>query len=42
MADPQRTVRELLDRGIIEACFQKPRAEGLMAAIRTSESSVSV
>lgn len=33
-ADPQRTVHELLELGVIEACFQKPRAEGLIEAIR--------
>ncbi len=34
--DPERTVRELLDTGVIEACFQKPRAEGLLEAIRAT------
>ena len=36
--DPERTVRELLDTGVIEACFQKPRAEGLLDAIRATAS----
>jgi DNA-binding NtrC family response regulator len=34
--EPERTVRELLDTGVIEACFQKPRAEGLLDAIRAT------
>jgi DNA-binding NtrC family response regulator len=34
--DPERTVRELLDTGVIEACFQKPRAEGLLETIRAT------
>jgi DNA-binding NtrC family response regulator len=33
-SDPQRTVRELLDMGVIEACYQKPRTDDLIAAIR--------
>jgi DNA-binding NtrC family response regulator len=33
-SDPERTVRELLDTGVVEACFRKPRAEGLLDAIR--------
>jgi response regulator RpfG family c-di-GMP phosphodiesterase len=37
-ADPQRTVRELLESGVIEACYRKPRAEGLIEAIRQSAS----
>jgi DNA-binding NtrC family response regulator len=32
--DPQRTVRELLDMGVIHACYQKRRAQGLLDAIR--------
>jgi CheY-like chemotaxis protein len=35
-ADPQRTVRELLESGVIDACYRKPRAEGLIEAIRQS------
>jgi response regulator RpfG family c-di-GMP phosphodiesterase len=33
-ADPQRTMRELLESGVINACYQKPRATGLIEAIR--------
>jgi DNA-binding NtrC family response regulator len=33
-ADPQRTVRELLDLGVIEACYKKSRADGLVERIR--------
>jgi DNA-binding NtrC family response regulator len=33
-SDPERTVRELLDSGVVEACFRKPRADGLLEAIR--------
>lgn len=36
-SDPQRTVRELLDLGVIEACYQKPRVEGLIEAIRRQQ-----
>ena len=32
--DPERTVRELLDQGVVQACFRKPRADGLVEAIR--------
>jgi response regulator RpfG family c-di-GMP phosphodiesterase len=32
-ASPQRTVRELLEAGVIQAYFKKPRAEGLLDAI---------
>ncbi len=32
--DPQRTVRELIDRGIVEACYRKPWTDELVAAIR--------
>jgi len=32
--DPQRTVRELLDTGVIHACYQKGRAQGLIDEIR--------
>src|SRR5262245_2271894 len=32
--DPERTVRELLELGVIHACFKKPRADGLLEAIR--------
>lgn len=32
--DPQRTVRELIDRGIVEACYRKPWTDELIAAIR--------
>ena len=32
--DPKRTVAELLERGVIEACYKKPWTEGLIAAIR--------
>jgi response regulator RpfG family c-di-GMP phosphodiesterase len=32
--DPQRTVRELIDRGIIEAAYRKPWTEELIARIR--------
>lgn len=31
--DPERTVRELLAEGIVDACFRKPRADGLVEAI---------
>ena len=31
--DPERTVRELLELNVIEACFQKPRVDGLIEAI---------
>ena len=33
-SDPKRTVRELLELGVIEAFFRKPRAEGLIETIR--------
>lgn len=33
-SDPQRTVRELLDLGVIQACYQKPHTDTLIAAIR--------
>jgi DNA-binding NtrC family response regulator len=33
-SDPEHTVRELLERGVIEACFRKPRATGLVEAVR--------
>ncbi len=32
--DPQRTVRELLDMGVIHAAYQKRRAQGLLDEIR--------
>jgi DNA-binding NarL/FixJ family response regulator len=32
--EPERTVRELLDLGVVQACFRKPRADGLLEAIR--------
>jgi len=32
--EPERTVRELLDLGVVQACFRKPRADGLVEAIR--------
>jgi DNA-binding NtrC family response regulator len=32
--DPQRTVRELLEKGVIEACFRKPFTHELIATIR--------
>ena len=32
--DPQRTVRELIDRGVVQDCFQKPFADDLIAAVR--------
>lgn len=32
--DPQRTVRELVERGVIEACFRKPWTHELIATIR--------
>ena len=32
--DPQRTVKELLEMGVIQACYQKPQTEELIAAIR--------
>ena len=35
-SDPEHTVRELLDRGVIEACFRKPRAKGLLEAVRSA------
>ena len=35
-SDPEHTVRELLDRGVIEACFRKPRATGLVEAVRSA------
>jgi DNA-binding NtrC family response regulator len=34
--DPERTVRELLEVGVVEAWFQKPRAEGLLETIRAT------
>jgi response regulator RpfG family c-di-GMP phosphodiesterase len=34
-ADPNRTVRELLEMGVIEACYQKPMAQGLIDDIRS-------
>ena len=32
--DPQRTVRELLEQGVIQACYRKPWTEDLIADIR--------
>ncbi len=37
--DPERTVRELLDLGVVHACFRKPRADGLLEAIRAAGAS---
>src|SRR5262249_28668841 len=36
--DPQRTVRELLDMGVIHACYQKRRAAGLIDDLRSRAS----
>jgi DNA-binding NtrC family response regulator len=36
-SDPRRTVRELIDHGVVEAFFRKPRAEGLIDAIRGTQ-----
>jgi response regulator RpfG family c-di-GMP phosphodiesterase len=33
-ADPQSTVRELLEHGVIEQCFQKPWTQPLIEVIR--------
>lgn len=33
-SDPRRTVRELLEQGIVEEVFRKPRVEGLLEALR--------
>ena len=33
--DPQRTVRELIDRGVVEEWFQKPWTDRLVEAIRS-------
>lgn len=33
-SDPQSTVRELLDHGVIQECFQKPWTEPLIRRIR--------
>jgi DNA-binding NtrC family response regulator len=32
--DPDRTVRELLDLEVIDACYRKPHVEGLVAVLR--------
>jgi two-component system response regulator HupR/HoxA len=33
---PERAVSELLSVGVIQACYQKPRTDSLVAAIRNS------
>ena len=35
--NPQRTVRELIERGVVEAWFQKPWTDALVEAIRGYE-----
>jgi response regulator RpfG family c-di-GMP phosphodiesterase len=35
--DPQRTVRELIDQGVVQGCYRKPWTDELIAAIRTGE-----
>jgi two-component system response regulator PilR (NtrC family) len=32
--DPQRTVRELIDQGVIQACYRKPWTEQLIDDVR--------
>lgn len=34
--DPERTVRELIDQGVVEACYRKPWTSELIAAIRAT------
>lgn len=38
--DPERTVRELLDLGVVEACYRKPFTADLIAAIRAHGASL--
>ena len=33
-SNPRRTVRELIDTGLVQAIYAKPRAEGLIAHLR--------
>jgi two-component system, NtrC family, response regulator PilR len=35
--NPRRTVRELIEDGVVEACFQKPWTKPLVDAIRAHE-----
>lgn len=34
--DPQRTVRELIDQGVVQACYRKPWTDQLIADIRST------
>jgi two-component system response regulator GlrR len=34
--DPQRTVRELIDQGVIQACYRKPWTDALIEDIRSA------